>query len=284
MNERTPTTARIAIVTGGASGIGRSLCAALVRAGDTVIVADVNGVGAAEAAARMSGPGSAAPAELDVTDADAVRDLVERVHAEHGRLDLMVNNAGIGMGGFVEELSVDHWDRVIDVNIRGVVHGVLAAYPLMVRQGHGHIVNTASLAGLIPSPTLTPYSMTKHAVVGLSTSLRAEAARHGVRVTAVCPGFTDTAILDAPVPDGLAPTSMSGRGRELVEKIPGGLYEADALARDILDGIDRDRRLVVAPRSARLISLANRWVPTAVERRMRSTVRAFSDALRHPVG
>ena len=222
---------RIVIVTGGASGIGRALCAELVRAGDQVVVADINEAGAADAAANMMGPGSARAVALDVTDAQAVQDLVDATADEFGRLDIMVNNAGIGMGGWVEELTVEHWNRVIDVNVRGVVHGVQAAYPLMVRQGDGHIVNTASLAGLVPAPCLTPYAMTKHAVVGLSMSLRAEAASRGVRVTAVCPGFTDTAILDTVDFDGLAPTSMGGRAREFASELPGGLYTPEALAR-----------------------------------------------------
>jgi len=105
---------------------------------------------------------------------------------------VMVNNAGIGVGGEASELTLAHWERVIDVNLRGVIHGVHAAYPVMIAQRSGHIVNTASLAGLMPSPWLTPYAMTKHAVVGLTLSLRAKAAAHGVRVTAVCPGVVDT--------------------------------------------------------------------------------------------
>ena len=278
---------RIVIVTGGASGIGRALSAALVRGGDTVVVADIDESAARAAAALMVGPGMARAAALDVTDARAVLALVTSVHAEFGRLDIMVNNAGIGMGGPAEELSVAHWDRVIDVNLRGVVNGVVAAYPLMVRQGSGHIVNTASLAGLIPAPGLTPYAMTKHAVVGLSTSLRIEGAAHGVRVSAVCPGFTDTPILDAPMPSDLRPSTLEGRGRELAARLPGGLYDADSLALDIIDGIERNRRLIVAPRFARLLALTNRWVPALVERQardrftaMRGTMRSKSPASR----
>ena len=94
---------------------------------------------------------------LDVRDAAAVADLVARWLAEHGQLDLMFNNAGIAVGGTVEEITLDHWDRVIDVNLRGVIHGVHAAYPVMLRQGNGHIVNTASLAGLVPGSGLAPY-------------------------------------------------------------------------------------------------------------------------------
>ena len=104
-----------------------------------------------------------------------------------GRLDLMFNNAGITWAADTELLTLEQWNSIIDVNIRGVVHGVAAAYPQMVRQGHGHIVNTASMAGLAAAGLITSYVMTKHAVVGLSLALRTEAAAHGVGVLAICP-------------------------------------------------------------------------------------------------
>ena len=108
----------------------------------------------------------------------------------------MFNNAGIVWGGDTELLTLDQWNAIIDVNIRGVVHGVAAAYPQMIRQGHGHIVNTASMAGLTAAGQITSYVMTKHAVVGLSLALRSEAAAHGVGVLVVCPSAVETPILD----------------------------------------------------------------------------------------
>src|SRR3954452_24202742 len=146
----------IAIVTGGASGIGRAIATSLVARGDTVVVSDINADGAAAVADKLNtlGKGKASSAPLDVTDADAVADLYKRVKAENGTLDLVFNNAGIAIGGLAEELTLDHWNRTIDVNLRGVVHGVHAAYPIMLEQGHGHIVNTASMAGLVPAPLM----------------------------------------------------------------------------------------------------------------------------------
>jgi NADP-dependent 3-hydroxy acid dehydrogenase YdfG len=148
-----------AIVTGAASGIGLALSSALLKRGAIVWMADVNAVGINQVADAL-GP-KAYPVALDVRDALAVRDLIERVARESGRLDFLFNNAGIGVGGEVHELTVGHFDRIIDINIRGVVNGSLAAYPLMVKQRSGHIVNTASVAGLVPVPLLTPYAMTK---------------------------------------------------------------------------------------------------------------------------
>ena len=178
----------------------------------------------------------------------------------------MVNNAGIGVGGEIRELLLAHWDRVIDVNLRGVVHGVHAAYPVMVEQGSGHIVNTASLAGLLPSPGLTPYAMTKHGVVGLSLSLRAEAAEHGVKVTVACPGVVDTPILDKGGPDDLPKPAMSGNAREFLRQMQPRFYAPDRLAQDVLRGIDRNTALIIAPTSARVAWYLWRYAPFVVNR------------------
>jgi NAD(P)-dependent dehydrogenase (short-subunit alcohol dehydrogenase family) len=252
----------VAIVTGGASGIGAALTRALAARGARVVIADIDEAGAKKVADEVNGPAGArvSVAVLDVRDAEAVADLVTRVVADQGALDLMVNNAGIAVGGGVEELTLDHWDRVIDVNVRGVVHGVHAAYPVMLRQGRGHIVNTASLAGLVPGPGLAPYAAAKHAVVGLSLSLRAEGASRGVRVSAVCPGFVDTPLLGK-VNQDLPQTQASGNVFELVQQRFGELYQADALAKDILRGIARNEALIVAPRSARIAWRMVRYAP-----------------------
>jgi NAD(P)-dependent dehydrogenase (short-subunit alcohol dehydrogenase family) len=249
---------RIAIVTGGGSGIGEALSRALAARGDTVVVADIDGA----AAERVAGDIRATAAKVDVRDAAAVQALVDDTVAQHGRLDLIFNNAGIGVGGDVLELTVAHWDRIIDINLRGVVHGVQAAYPVMARQGSGSIVNTASVAGLTPPPYLTPYVAVKHAVVGLSLALRGEAKAHNVNVTVVCPGWTDTPILDSTGPDDLPkPEGMDGGVREAAERM-GKLYPPDQLAQDILRGVDRKKAFVVAPRQARIMWRINRLTPT----------------------
>jgi NAD(P)-dependent dehydrogenase (short-subunit alcohol dehydrogenase family) len=240
----------IAIVTGGASGIGRAIATALVLRGDTVVVADLDKEGAERTAGRLSERGTAEAAELDVTDADAVAALYRDARERHGRLDLVFNNAGIAVGGATDELTLDHWNRTVDVNLRGVIHGVHAAYPILLEQGHGHILNTASLAGLVPAPMMLPYTTTKHAVVGLSLALRAEAAEHGVRVSAICPGFVDTPLLDNANPD-LPETETGKNARESALRVQRKLYTPEALARDVLRGIARNHALIVAPASAR---------------------------------
>src|SRR6201991_3178680 len=190
---------RQAIVTGAGSGIGAALCRALASAGVTVVCTDIDGDAAEKTAAAIG----ARSARLDVTDASAVHAAVDEVVDRAGRLDLMFNNAGICWGGDTELLTLDQWNAIIDINIRGVVHGVAAAYPVMLRQGHGHLVNTASMAGLTAAGRITSYVATKHAVVGMSLALRSEAVPRGVGVLVVCPAAVETPILDKGAVGGL---------------------------------------------------------------------------------
>lgn len=273
-----PTTA---IVTGGASGIGRALGAGLVRRGVAVVLADVDGDRVVEAAASMSGgAGHARGVELDVRDAVGFAALVREVHEDGGGLDLLFNNAGIGVGGETHELSLPHWDRAIDVNLRGVIHGVHAAYPLMRERGRGHIVNTASMAGLIPTPLITPYAATKHAVVGLSMSLRWEAADAGVRVSVVCPGVIETPILDSTGPDDLPkPDSARSSARGLLTQVGGRPYPAEDLAEDVLRAVARNEGLIISPRRARISWQVSRFAPGLVERYYRRVIARWRDEL-----
>lgn len=257
------TVPRVAVVTGAASGIGHALAVALVARGDIVTVADLDQQGAARVAEDLGSryPGQAGAAGVDVQDATAVAGLIQSVKDKHGRIDLMFNNAGISVGGVAEEHTLDHWNRAIDVNLRGVVHGVHAAYPIMLEQGFGHIINTASLAGLVPSPLKIAYTATKYAVVGLSLGLRSEAADHGVQVSVVCPGYVDTPLLDNVNP-GLPQTAHGPHARERAISVQGRLYLPDQLARDILRGIDRNQAVIVAPSYARVAWWVARFAPS----------------------
>jgi NAD(P)-dependent dehydrogenase (short-subunit alcohol dehydrogenase family) len=246
-----------AIVTGAGSGIGAALCRALAAAGAEVVCTDIDDAAAA-ATARSLG---ARWAPLDVTDAAAVQEAVDDVVARAGRLDLMFNNAGISWGGETELLTLDQWNAIIDINIRGVVHGVAAAYPQMLRQGHGHIVNTASMAGLTAAGLVTSYVMTKHAVVGLSLALRSEAVSRGVGVLAVCPGAVETPILDKGAIGGFV-----GRNYYLGTKGMSTAYDADRLAQDTLRAVTRNRAILVRPRQARGAWLFARLAPGLMQR------------------
>jgi NAD(P)-dependent dehydrogenase (short-subunit alcohol dehydrogenase family) len=186
----------VVLVTGGASGIGRALGEALARRGARVVLADMQFDLARDVADQIRQNGGQATAEqLDVSDFAATNRLVQHTFRSEGRLDYVFNNAGIGIQGEVRLYELDDWYRILDVNLRGVIHGVQSAYPIMLRQGFGHIVNTASLAGLVPAPLVVGYCTTKHAIVGLSLSLRIEAATAGVRVSVLCPGVIRTPAL-----------------------------------------------------------------------------------------
>ena len=235
-----------AIITGGASGIGRTMALELVSRGCTVILADRQIVLAEELAASIVADGGNAWArELDVCDYPAVQALVDETVAKTGRLDYMFNNAGIAVGGMTHDLEVDDWDISIDVNIRGVTNGVQACYKLMVAQGFGHIVNTASMAGLIPSTNAVPYSTSKFAVVGLSQALRIEAEYRGVRVSALCPGAIQTPILTG----GEFGKLGSGITKEQVTKFWSAFnpMPADEFAREAIDQVAKNLPLIIVP-------------------------------------
>ncbi len=248
-----------AIVTGGGSGIGAALCRALVAAGADVVCTDVDGDAAERTASSLGA--RARSARLDVTDAAAVQAAVDEVVDRAGRLDLMFNNAGIVWGGDSELLTLDQWNAIIDVNVRGVVHGVAAAYPQMIKQGHGHIVNTASMAGLTAAGQITSYVMTKHAVVGLSLALRSEAAAHGIGVLAVCPSAVETPILDKGAIGGFVGRDyfLQGQGVKTA-------YDADRLARDTLRAVERNKALLVKPRRAHAQWVMARLAPGFMQR------------------
>lgn len=269
-------TAKTAIVTGGASGIGKAIAAELVSRGATVVIADIDADAARLTAKRLTEtlPGTATAAELDVRDAGAVQTVYRETADRYGRLDLVFNNAGIAVGGLAEEYTLEHWDRTIDVNLRGVVHGIHAAYPIMLEQSHGHIVNTASLAGLVAPAIMSPYTATKSAVVGLSMALRAEGATRGVRVSAMCPGFVDTPLLDNVNP-GMPQTKVNQSPRGFVRRVQPRMYPPEKLAHDVMRGIARNKALIVAPASARVAAFVARHVPSVALAANRWQVRSY---------
>jgi NAD(P)-dependent dehydrogenase (short-subunit alcohol dehydrogenase family) len=248
---------KVAIVTGGASGLGRALCHALARRGALAVVADVNGDGSRRVGQEIVDNGGRATAvDVDVSQAASVRELVAGVVRDFGRIDLIINNAGIIVGGEVRDMSLEHWHSMIQVNLLGVVYGTTAAYKQMVRQGHGQIVNISSLSGLISLPIYTGYATTKHAVVGLSTSLRAEAAKLGVKVSVACPGRLRTALSDTAI-------VVNARREDIRTSINQDrlLLDPAVAAEKILLGARRNRRIIVFPLSSRILWLLERLWP-----------------------
>lgn len=258
---------QVSLVTGGASGIGAALCTQLAAEGSRVIVADRDAAGAARLAEAVGGEAVA----LDVTDGPGFTAVAQQIFDRHGRIDHLFNNAGVGLAGEVRDLSEADWRRIIDVDIWGVVNGIRAVYPHLIAQGFGHIVNTASGAGLSPRPGMTPYAMAKHAVVGLTTSLRPEAARHGVKVSAVCPGFIATGILNSTPYVGLD-------ARRLQAKIPFKAISAQACAARTLAGMDRNEVLIPVGANVWFDWMLGRLSVRLSDRVAGLRARAFADA------
>ena len=196
---------RVAIVTGAGSGIGRASAQRLAEAGATVVCADRDADGATVTVEAIVEAGDAAEmAEIDVSDRDAVHDLVTGTVAAHGRLDVMANIAGVMHRSLVLDTEEADLDRVLGINLKGVFFGAQAAARVMVEAGGGSIVNMASAAVDQPAPKLAVYGMTKAALVQLTKVLAHEVGEHAVRVNAVAPGYVRTAMTDRSMDEGMA--------------------------------------------------------------------------------
>ena len=232
---------RVAVVTGAASGIGKALSLELAARGCRVVVADLNLKGAREVVGEL-GAERAIAVRCDVSKASNVQSVVNRARRQFGSLDFMFNNAGVAIVAEARDLSLRDWNRVLDINLKGVVNGTHAAYKVMLAQGSGHIVNVASGFGLVPGPGLIAYVTTKFGVVGLSDTLRAEAHDLGIKVTVVCPGFVNTPILAS------GADSMES-GRALIQA---PIITSERAATITLDGVARDRAIIAFPLYVRL--------------------------------
>jgi NAD(P)-dependent dehydrogenase (short-subunit alcohol dehydrogenase family) len=189
---------RTAVVTGAASGIGLALTNRLVGAGMSVVMADIEEDALAREAAALESQGANVLGVLtDVRDPAAVEDLRDQALEHFGSVHVVCNNAGVAPGGPMLETTPADWRWVVDVNILGVAHGVTTFGPLLVEQGEGHIINTASEAGLVTNDFLGMYCASKHAVVGLSESLWRELHPQGVGVSVLCPNLVDTKIFES---------------------------------------------------------------------------------------
>jgi NAD(P)-dependent dehydrogenase (short-subunit alcohol dehydrogenase family) len=187
---------KVVAVTGAANGIGREMAMAFARHGASLALADIDEGGLLAVKRELEERGVAVYARVvDVSRAADMESFCDNVFSEMGRVDVLCNNAGVAVGGNFEDMTLDDLWWLVGVNLWGVIHGCHFFYPRMIAQGGGHIVNTASAAGLIPFPSLALYSSTKHGVVGLSETLRAEAALHGIGVTVICPGVIATDIV-----------------------------------------------------------------------------------------
>jgi len=183
---------RACVVTGAGSGIGRAIAVRLAEEGGRVLCADVNGDAAAETAASIGE--AAEPVTTDVADPRAVEAMIARCVEENGRVDVLVNNAGVNIPGVLHEVPDDVIDRTLAVNVKGPIYGCRAAIPHMLEHGGGSIVNISSVNGIVSEPFLSVYSASKGAVVMLTKGVALDYAKQGIRCNAICPGWVDTPI------------------------------------------------------------------------------------------
>lgn len=260
---------KVVVITGAASGLGRGLSVALARRGAHVVATDIDEAGLEQTLAQASG--HVEVQTLDVARPGAVEALLKEVAGRHGQLDYVFNNAGFAIIGEVSDIPMPAWRKIVDVNLLGVVQGSLAAYAIMRRQGHGHIVNTASLAGLLGYPTMTAYAMTKAAVVSFSKDLRLEAEAAGVKVTVLCPSFIESHIYEH------ARIAKIARG-SVRKLVPFKLMATEAAVAEILRRVARNQGVAVFPGHARLLWWLARFWPGSLTLFARKALRDFRAA------
>jgi NAD(P)-dependent dehydrogenase (short-subunit alcohol dehydrogenase family) len=265
----------LVLVTGAAAGIGAATCLAFADRGARIFAVDIDEAGAkatAEACLEAGAPVAEAVA-CDVADAAAMAELAEWVAAEHGPLDVLVNNAGVGLTGELLGMTRADWEWVRGVNLDGVINGLMAFGPGMVERGRGHVVNVASGLGYAIRATEPGYVTTKAGVIALSQCVRADWGRRGVGVSVVCPGVIDTPIIEHT-------RFVGSRDDTAVKDKTAKLFHHGhppaKVARAIVAAVEHDRGFVTVGWEARAGWILHRLVPTALQQR-------FGTALTEPI-
>jgi NAD(P)-dependent dehydrogenase (short-subunit alcohol dehydrogenase family) len=274
---------KTALVTGAASGIGKETALAFGRAGADLVICDVDesGLAATEEALRALGRRVRAR-RVNVADREAMRAFADAVHREHEAVDILMNNAGVGLGGGFRYTSLEDWDWIVGINLWGVIHGCHFFVPPMVARGRGgHIVNVSSAAGFVATEPLAAYCTTKFGVFGLSEALREELAPHGIGVTTVCPGLINTPITRSSPLRG--PDATPAARERMVAVYERRGYGPERVARNILKAIARNRGVApVAPEAWVMYYLKRMspglvaWLNRRINDRARRMARADS--------
>lgn len=258
---------KVAIITGGGAGIGRELCYQLSKLGTTVVVADIREDHAKMTADQiMNSGGTANYMRVDVASETDIQQLIDDTVLQYGRIDYMFNNAGIAIGGDVRDLNLEQWKKVMDINLNGVIYGSTIAYRVMAKQGYGHIINTASATGVMPQPGNTPYCASKHAVVGLSQSLRYEGVDLGVKVSTICPGHVQTDIYKNMTVANVA-------NDKIVESLPTGAMNPSEAIDIILNGIIKNKAIIIFPASVQWAWRIYRFFPRLLDQAWLQKIR-----------
>ena len=246
-----------ALITGAGSGLGRALAHRYARAGHDIAVVDLDRARAEAVVAELGAHGGAHFALVaDVGDDAAVESLRDSVRAHWDGFDLLINNAGVATAGSVAESSLDDWRWVTNIDLFGVVRGMKAFAPMFQQQRRGHVLSTASFAGLAGAPNIASYGVAKAGVIALSEALRAEMEPFGVRVSVICPSFFKTNLLESF--QGTAETPMKHMAAKLMEKSP---IDAAEVARYTVEEAERGRFLLLPHKDTRSRWLLKRWLP-----------------------
>lgn len=244
------------LITGAGSGLGRALALEFAKMRWHVAIAEIRQERGRETAALVdTAGGHALPLACDVTRPDDVAAALAEVKRRWGGLDILINNAGITAGGYMEKIPLEEWERIISMNLKSLVFGCRAVIPELKRQQSGYIVNIASCAGLICIPECASYNMTKAAVIAMSETLRAELAPHGIGVSVVCPTFFKTNLMDQF-------TSTDERQKKIAERFfETSKMTAEEVARHAVKGIERGRFYIIAQRDGKSSWLFKRLFP-----------------------
>ncbi|WP_285477956.1 SDR family oxidoreductase [Amycolatopsis sp. NBRC 101858] len=252
---------KLVVVTGAGSGIGRATALAFAAEGADVVITDIDPAAAAETLKLLEDHG-VAEYTVDSSDGAAVHRFAEDVREHHGVPDIVVNNAGIGMSGPFLDTSAEDWERVIDVNLWGVIHGCRAFAPMLAERAEGgQIVNLASAAAYLPSKILTAYATTKSAVLTLSVCLRAELAEHHIGVTAVCPGIVKTNITNTTTFVGVSEEEQRRRQQQSSKLYARRGFGPEGVAKDILRAVEKDTAIAPSTPEAKVALVLSRLTP-----------------------
>ena len=257
---------KTALVTGAASGIGKESALAFGRRGADLVICDLDEAGLKATESALRGLGRQVLARrVDVSDREDMRAFAEATRAQVGPLDILMNNAGVGLGASFLDTSLEDWDWILRINLLGVVHGCHFFVPPMVERGAGgHVVNVSSAAGYLPSEALSAYVTTKFAVLGLSEALRTELRRHRIGVTAICPGIIDTPITRSSQLRGRY--AEAGQREEMVEAYRKRGYGPERVAENVLRAIQRNRGIAPVSPEAWIGWYLKRLSPALVSR------------------
>ena len=252
---------KVALVTGAASGIGKETALAFARRGADLVVCDLNEDALGSVAGEIEAMGRKVIGHrVDVADRSQMQAFADAVHGEVGAVDILMNNAGVGLGGGFLHTGLGDWDWVIGINLKGVVHGCHFFLPPMVQRRCGHVINVASAAGLVATESLAAYSTTKFAVVGLSEALREELSQHGIGVTVICPGIINTPITRSSRIRG--PLATPEAREQMVAAYEKRNYGPERVARNILRAVERNRAVAPISPEAWAMYYLKRFTPS----------------------